>query len=267
MKLGMTLGAALLALATGCPGPGHGAVQGDNPAPTAADAIAKLASARDALHGFTAESVMDYWLGDQRVKGTVLVMGELGAKVRFAALSPAGGSTLAEMACNGADFAYVDTQKNCAMVGPCSRDSIARFLRVPLDPDDFLHLALGTPPVLDGATGTITWDASKGTEQLALTAPGGTEKLTIDARDHHWDVISAELAGADGKQVWSVENTDFGDVNDAAGVAHRLPGKSRLKAPGEKADLLVEWHERTLNPTIAPEKFVLTPPAGLPSCQ
>ena len=48
---------------------------------------------------------MDYWLGNQRAKGEVLVMGKPGAKVRFAALSPAGGSTIAEMACDGTSFA------------------------------------------------------------------------------------------------------------------------------------------------------------------
>jgi hypothetical protein len=255
---------ALLLLA-GCP---HGDHARDHAAPTAAEVIGKLATARDALHGFTAESEMDYWLGDQRVKGDVLVMGELGAKVRFAALSPAGGSTLAEMACNGHDFAFVDMQKNCALAGACSARSIAQFLHVPLEPDDFVHLALGTPPVPDGATGTVTWNAAKGYEQVALTAPGGmAEQLTIDARDHHWDVVAAELVGSDGKPVWSVENTDFVEVRDPTGAPYRLPGKTRLRAPGEHADLLVDWKQRAIDVTLDPAKFSLTPPAGLPSCK
>jgi hypothetical protein len=256
--------ALVLLLLAGCP---HGDHARDHAAPTAAEVIGKLATARDALHGFTAESEMDYWLGDQRVKGDVLVMGELGAKVRFAALSPAGGSTLAEMACNGHDFAFVDMQKNCALAGACSARSIAQFLHVPLEPDDFVHLALGTPPVLDGATGTVTWDPKAGLELVTLGAPGGSETISIDDQHGHWDVVAAELEGADGVERWRVDNTDFKDVKDAAGALHRLPGKTRLRAPGEKADLLVDWKDRTVNPAIAPEKFQLTPPAGLPECK
>ena len=42
---------------------------------------------RDELHSFTGAAVMDYWLGSDRFKGDVLAMGEIGSKVRVAALS------------------------------------------------------------------------------------------------------------------------------------------------------------------------------------
>jgi hypothetical protein len=205
---------------------------------------------------------MDYWLGSQRAKGEVLVMGTPGAKVRFAALSPAGGSTLAEMACDGHDFVYVDYQNNCALTGPCDKTSIAQFFRIQLDPDDFFHLAVGTPPVLDHATGTLTWDPNGGYEKLKLEAGGATERLTIDMKGGHLDVIDSELVGADGKTVWSVANTEFTEVD-----GHRVPGKTRFKAPDSKEDLLVEWgDQRKLDTPLDDSKFVLQAPAGLPMC-
>ena len=76
--------------------------------PKVDDIVARLAKVRGELTSFRADSTMDYWLGNQRAKGEVLVMGATGAKVRFAALSPAGGSTMAEMACDGQTFVYVD---------------------------------------------------------------------------------------------------------------------------------------------------------------
>jgi hypothetical protein len=245
----------------GCP---HGGTPSDHPAPAAADIVDHLGKARAAMTSFVADATMDYWLSNQRMKGEVLVMGTVGAKVRFAALSPAGGSTLAELACDGKDFVLVDYQKNCQRTGPCNGQSIAQFFHIALEPDDFLHLALGTPPVIAGATGTVTWDGNRGVEKVVLTGPDGTEKLSIDDNHGHFDVLDAELVGSDGKTRWSVANTDFTTV-----AGQRVPGKSRFKSPEGSQDLLVEWgatSSRKVNEAQSDDKFKLAPPAGLATC-
>jgi hypothetical protein len=232
--------------------------------PKVDDIVARLAKARGELTSFRADSTMDYWLGSQRAKGEVLVMGSVGAKVRFAALSPAGGSSMAEMACDGSKFVYIDYQNNCTISGPCDQRSIAQFFHIELAPDDFLHLAVGTPPMIANPTGTVTWDANRGVETVELKSVDGTEKLVIDMRDNHFDVLDAELVGADGKTKWSVANSDFVDVN-----GHRVPNKSQFKSPGNKQDLLVDWgaaSARDINLTIEDAKFQMEPPAGLAAC-
>lgn len=255
--------AAALALAA-CPGPAR------YPRPTGTDdvpsVVARLDRSRAEAASFRGASVMDYWLGSNRVKGSMLVMGSVGAKVRFNALSPAGESVMADLACDGRDFVLVDFQNNCMLTGPCSRDSIAQLLRISLTPDDFLHLALGKTPVLPQATGTVTWDASNGRYRVSLQAPGGSQDIVIDGRDGRWDVLSSELRDAASATVWKVENTDFSEVKDAQGKAHRVPEKSRLTQPSQKADLIVEWEQRELNVELSADKFVLAPPAGLPQC-
>lgn len=256
--------AAALILATGCNG-GKGASR-PYPQPTVEQILGRLAQDRAARTGFSAESTMDYWINNQRVKGTVLVMGTTGKRVRFNALSPAGGNVLADMACDGTNFAFVDQQKNCQLTGPCNRSSIASLLGVELEPEDFLALALGTPPVLEGATGTVEWDSKHGHEKLKLQGAGGTQTITIDARNGRNDVIASELRDPSGKVVWSVENADFEVSKDAAGKEYRLPTKTRFKSPRQNADLLVEWGERMVNPTIDPAKFSVPIPAGLPRC-
>lgn len=233
--------------------------------PTAKDVIARLAKVREARSSFTSESVMDYWLGKDRVKGTVLVMGTGKRQVRFNAISPQD-SLLVDMACNGTDFAYVDSQNNCQLTGPCTRASIASLLRLELEPEDFLSLALGTVPVDPQATGTVEWDASKGYERVKLESAAGKQTIVIDARDGRSDIVSSELVGPDGKVAWSIENADFRAVKDAKSGEHRLPGKTRFKSPQQGADLLVEWKDRTVNPVLGPEKFVVNVPAGLPAC-
>lgn len=265
MRLALVTSAtAAAALASGCPG--RGGYPQPAKLPTAEEVVAQLDQARASRTSFTGESVMDYWLGRDRVKGTVLVMGTSQRQVRFNALSPQGGGVLLDMACNGSDFASVDFQNNCQLTGPCTRQSISSFLRLELEPEDFLALALGTPPTLHDATGTVTWDASKGYERVKLESSEGVQHIVIDARDGRSDVVSSELRGPDGKVVWSVENTDFGNVRDASGAEHRLPNKTRFKSPGQRADLLVDWKQRTLNVQIDPAKFVVQVPEGLPRC-
>lgn len=265
MKLAFPVVLVAAVACSACPG-GNTGTKRPYPEPTVTDVIARLEKQRAARTAFQAESKMDYWLGNDRVKGDVLVMGTRGKKVRFNALSPAGGDVLADMACDGTNFAYVDKQNNCQLTGPCNRSSIASLLRIELEPEDFLALALGTPPVLDQATGTVTWDGANGYEQVKLTGPGGTQTITIDVRDGRLDVINSELKDASGKTVWSVENTDFDNSPDAANGEHRLPTKTRFKSPGQKADLVVEWGQRNVNPTIDGAKFVVNVPPGLPRC-
>ncbi len=258
---------ALLAvcLLAGCPG-GKANFPKPPALETVKDVVAKLDEARKVRTSFKVQTQMDYWLGKDRAKGTVWVMGTAQRQVRFNALKPSG-DVLIDMACDGANFTYVDFQNNCQIAGPCNKSSIGALLRVELEPDDFHHLAQGTPPTLEGATGTVTWDASKGYARVTLTGEGGTQNLVIDARENRFDVLSAELV-KDGKTVWSVENTDFRTVADAKQVSHRVPGKTRFKSPQQQADLLVEWkdEERAINLPLEPAKFSVPIPAGLAAC-
>ena len=255
---------AVITVLAGCPGP-KGA-QRPYAEPTAQDLVDRLAIQRAARKAFTAESTMDYWLGKDRVKGTVLVMGTTGKKVRFNALSPAGGDVIADMACDGTSFAYVDKQNNCQLTGPCDKQSIAALLRVELEPEDFIHLALGTVPVPPFAKGTVVWDPKAGHERVTLTGPSGTQTIVLDARQGRLDVIASDLKDPAGKTMWSVENAEFDSVKDAAEGEHRLPAKTRFKSPQENADLLVDWGDRTVNPTIDDTKFSVQIPPGLPMC-
>ncbi len=259
-----SLTAALIPLLAACPGTNTGTKR-DYPEPKAEEIALRLEKDHTTRTAFTAESTMDYWLGKDRVKGTVLVMGTIGKKVRFNALSPAGGDVLADMACDGTSFAYVDKQNNCQLTGPCDRQSIASLLRVEVEPEDFIYFAVGSVPVL-GTTGTVTWDPKNGHEKVALTGPKGTQTIELDMRGGRFDVIASKLESG-GKTVWSIENADFGNVADPNGTEFRLPGKTRFKAPNQEADLLVDWGERTVNPDLSnPAKFQVTVPAGLATC-
>jgi outer membrane lipoprotein-sorting protein len=260
MKLGLIVGVLVCA---GCPGgKGYEPPWGAK-APSAQDETQALLDAQKQITSFKAESVMDYWLGKDRVKGTVKVMGKPGAFVRLNALSPAGDSVMADLACDGHDFVMVDFQNNCVLTGPCDETSIAQFLHVPLAPDDFFHMATGTTPVL-AAPQKVDWDASSGHETIALAGEGVAQDITLDRTDNHRDVLASHAKTGSGE--WTLENKGFTDVTDEHQGRFRIPKKSRFQASGQKADLLVDWQEVVLNVDIPPDKFKLTPPDGLPTC-
>jgi hypothetical protein len=272
MKLRALVAATATAAIGACSGSAHPAPW--TQAPTAAAEAAALQASAARVTSFRAESVMDYWLGKDRVKGTVLVMGKPGAFVRLNALSPAGDSVMADLACDGSNFTLVDFQNNCVLTGPCNADSIAQFLHVSLSPDDFLHLATGTTPisVQPPVGGTVAWDSKAGRETLELASEAaagervrGHQTIVLDGVR---DLLStAAYLDDDRKQLgWSIENKDFHEVADASGAKFRVPSKSRFTSPGQKADLLVEWKSITINLPLDLTKFQLTPPEGLPTC-
>lgn len=258
--------ASLIALlACGCP---HGSKTRPYPEPTVEELLGRLAATRAHVTSFSAETVMDYWMNDQRVKGTVLVMGTTGSKVRINALSPAGNDMIADLACDGQRYAFLDKDKNCQLAGACSQETIASLFGIALAPDEFVQLAVGGTPVISGATGTLRWDGKAGKEVLELKGDGDrTQTIVLDARDGRADVVSSEVKDAAGVQEWRVDNTGFAKVDDANGVPFRVPEKSRLRTPGKNADLLVDWRERVLNLALTDDKFALEVDPGIPTCQ
>ena len=255
--------AAVVAIATMASCGGH--VARPYPEPTVSDVMMALTNARAKVKSFSSESVMDYWFGNDRVKGTVRVMGMPGARVRFNAIDPAD-NVMADLACDGRDFVLVDHQHNCVLTGPCNGESIGQLLHVTLAPDDFFYLALGTTPILPGDKTTLTWDSSRGLEDLELSGAMGSQTILVDGTNGRWDVRKSETRGVDGKVIWSVDNTDFTTQPLPGGDSIRVPQKTRFRSPGEKSDLLVEWKERQINTPLPSAGFTLVPPDGLPVC-
>lgn len=189
--------------------------------PTVEMVLEHLASVRARARSFQAESVMDYWVGKDRVKGKVLIMGKTGARVRINALNPTGGNVAADLACDGGGFQFIDYNSNCQLTGPCNRDSVAQLLRVSLEPDDFLLLAVGTTPLIAGPhEGALRWDEKKAREVLTLTGAGGLEQtIVLAGKDRRWDVISSTVTSADGQTLWRLQNKDFTTIEVAGDPA------------------------------------------------
>jgi hypothetical protein len=242
--------APVLASLVACGGGQHAT----SPASTPAEIHARLDAARGARHSYNGDTVMDYLFDAQRAKLSVKVMGETGAKLRLQAENPADGSTLADLACDGTRFVYLDYRRNCVRTGPCDHTAIATFLHVDLEPDDFLQLALGGVPTIAGASERVTRDGDH--QRLELTSTAATQTIVVDDAS---DVVSAELRRPDATVAWTVDHKDVRLVDGM-----RVPARSRLQSPPD-GDLIVEWKEEHVNQPLKPEAFTFAP-TGLPTC-
>lgn len=232
-----------------------------------ASVVEALKNRQSQAHSFLHASRMEYWVKDQRVKTTVYVMGERGAKVRFNALGPTGGTVAADLACDGENFSFVDFNRDCQLTGPCTKDAIGQLLRVSLAPDDFLLLAVGSTPIIPFDDAKVTWQSKSAEELVELTNKDGSwrQQIVLDGREQRWDVLSSTVWSADGEIEWKLTNKEFSDHKSADGKDIRLPAKTRFEQPKEEADVSIRWDELTVNDSLEPVQFQMELP-GLPSC-
>lgn len=255
----------VLLLLAGCPS--QPTIKQPYRTPSVETFLAHLKAQGDKATSYVAtENTMDYFIGSERIKTTTHVMGQRGAMVRFNANNPATGSTAADLACDGTNFVFVDYvhgSGGCYLQGVCDANAIASLMRVRLEPDDFLLLAVGSTPILEGAAGTSKWDDKKGHWVIDLRAGDAQQTIELDGhdKDGKWEVLRSTVTRG-GKVDWKLENKGFETVD---GV--RLPKASRFEQPGHKADLVAEWGDRQLNLELDPTKFQgVTIPPGLKVC-
>lgn len=236
-------------------------------APTNGAMLTVLQGLQGRAQSFRAETVMDYWLGDDRQKGTVLIMAERGKKIRINALNPAGDSPAMDFACDGTNFQMVDFIKDCQLTGPCDATSVEQFFRIAIEPDAFIDVATGGAPVLGevaDATAISTWDGSLGAERMVLTSPSAQQTVWLGGRANGWAVVRTDVSDAAGKLQWRLENKDFSKLT-AGSQTFYVPAKSRFVAPGEESDLLIKWESRQVNVEIPDDKFTFEIP-DVPMC-
>jgi hypothetical protein len=269
----LAVAALLAALHPGCSCTGR-RVDRKYPTPTVEQVVEHLRGVRTRASSFKHESRMDYWIGGQRVRGTVLVMGSWGAHLRFNGLNPTGDNVAVDLACDGADYRFIDYNNDCQLQGQCTANAIANLLRVVLAPDDFVALSLDGTPVIAYQTSSIRWEPDGGYEVVELHGEGGwVQTIKLDGRDKSWDVLSSVLRGPDGKVDWQLENKDFRSVpgppgaDGAPGAPLRLPGRTSFEQPREQADLVVRWEKQEHGVALDPAAFTMEIPAGLKRCQ
>jgi hypothetical protein len=247
---------AVLLLA-GCPPPKP--AERPYPAPSAKELVDALRARAKLLGSLRADTRVDHMgANGERAKVSMSFLVARGGKLRIEAEGPMG--PLATLVSDGAKFALLDVRNSQYLNGPADACNVARLIRVALPPEAVVDVLSGAAP-LDGEPASVSWDASSGgREVLELRAPdGGREVLKLDGRERRWDVLSAERTDAGGRVLWRVTHEGFADRGQGA----RLPERTFLDEPPQKADARIRFLAREVNPALPDGIFTLAAPAGI----
>lgn len=216
------------------------------------------------------------WLGGDRIRATVLMLVDRPGRLRLEAEVSLQG-TVAVLATDGRQFAFLDTTKNEMRRGPACPANVASLIRIPLAPPEVAAILLGDARLPPGATfvdATVDWDADRGADVLAVrTTAGGLRFLfqRVGGQSPRNQLVGAVATGPDGRHRWRVAFEDLADVPTAVATPGQtnaprawLPQTIRFAEGDDSFDEGVEikFKERTLNEPLADNAFTLDPPAG-----
>jgi hypothetical protein len=272
---------ALAALAgTACPR--HLPIARPYPAPAAAELSQALVARQKAVLSMNARVRATSWLGGDRVRATVLMLVDRPGRLRFEAEVSLQG-TVAVLATNGQQFAFLDATKNELRRGPACPANVASLIRIPLSPPDVAAMLLGDarlPGDTSGAHGTVDWDADRGADVLVVPRNDGWLRLLFQrSGDNSHDLnlysdirlIGVIATASDGRARWRVAFEDFARVAITGSAQTQnptppvfLPQTIRF-AEGTAAfdeGVEIKFKERTLNESPVETAFTLVPSPG-----
>ncbi len=225
------------------------------------------------LKTLRARAKADFLDGKDRIKVAITMLAARPDRLRLAAENTFTGPLLT-LATDGTSFQLLDARQNRFLGGPVHACTIARLIRVELQPREVVEVLLGGVPLPERAQAPeVTWDGHDGgREVLTLRDEAGrTEVVRLAAKEHVWDVREAELRAPSGQPLWRISHQGFSALRlesggDAAlsGSSVRLPSETYIEDMRRKSDVRLRWKERELNPTLSDEVFHLDPPAGVP---
>jgi hypothetical protein len=260
--------------------------------PSADVALSRMHASYACSRGVRAESKIDYFGENGRVRGNVYYLAALPNRLRFDVYSPFG-ITLATLTSDGRDFAFFDLRRKVFQYGPANTCNVARFTRVPVPPHALAQLLRGEAPVLrhDPENASIDWESSflgSGRYVVSIRSTrSASERIELVPRPEDWNRPFAEqrvrvlkvAVEQQGYELYSAELVDHRAAKTAppsvdpdgllppvppSGPAcdAEVPGRIRLEVPDTKQDLILRNDRVHHNPPLEPASFRQTAPAG-----
>jgi hypothetical protein len=287
MKSGATLAVALFALVgtTGCPSTAPPASR----FPSVEAAVDRMHAGQACGLAVQANAKIDHFGKQGRVRGDLLMMVAVPARIRMDAVSPFG-VTLATLTSDGSRFALADLRDKRFYSGPAKACNIARLTTVPIPGPVLVDLLRGEAPVLKrgGAAGTIQWNSSgyyvvtipgtnNAVEEIHLVPrpedfarPWAEQRvriLSVEVRQEGLVLYRAELAdhaqAATAKPRVDPDGIDAPIPPSGPACDAELPRRIHVEVPGLKEDVLFRYEQVTWNPPLIRTVFTQPPQAGL----
>lgn len=223
----------------------------------------------DSLEALRAEARLEQREGGKRIRGTILMMIERPAKVRFDALTRLGA--VATLTSDGERFALLDLREERFFIGEACPENIARGVGIRLSPGELVALLLGELPQLDRAT--ASFDVIRGGYRLGFPDDEGgrvevdlllpKEALSLPPDEQRVFLSAMRFYGADGELQRAIRFDSHRRIATPAGEEALIPREIELIDREEGSDLLFRY--QSIEPIgEAPEgAFEQQPPASL----
>jgi hypothetical protein len=228
------------------------------PAPSAAAIpaaamLSELADRERSLRSMQSGAIMEYNAADgHHFRTHEEIALARPASMRVEAVAPFG-ATMVLAADDAGRLMIFDPSKNVLMSGGANAATLERYVRIPLAPATAVDLLMGLPP--DPAELATPPDSVSDAQGMTVVqwrlGDGGTRELGF---------VGGELAmvrerDSAGAQRYAVR---YGDWRDAGGT--NFPHKIEADFPSSR--IVLRYQAPTLNSTLAPALFVLTPAPG-----
>lgn len=226
-------------------------------AASAAEAARVLALTQDLLArerrlvGLQSEALMKYQAGAQSFKARETISVRRAGRLRVEVMSPFGPALV--LAASDGQLGIYDPGQNVFYRGRADAATLARFVRIPMDPGPAVRLLLGLMPQ-ELAPGSIPSSVRRQDGLLVADYPlagGGTEELGF-AGGH---LALVRLSGAG--RGYQVRYSDYLDIGGLQ-FPHHL--QAEFSAAGSRLDL--RYERPIVNPALSDALFVLAPGAG-----
>jgi hypothetical protein len=224
---------------------------------------------REQIPAIRAEARVEQRGADGRIKGTVYLMVQRPARVRFDVMTQFG--PIAILTSDDARFAFSDLRKKTFLTGETCPSNIARLLSVALSAEDTVLLLLGGTPMLRNAKGSIEWD-DEGFYAITLAASSG-ERQEVDLGVPEADLgkpverqrlilLRSELFDARGRSVW---RASYGDYRPIAtrGVHVDLPYEVRVVQEVAGTETRIRFKDASVDVELPGDAFTQVPLPGM----
>lgn len=207
-----------------------------------------------AVDSFFGEARVEYYGEGKARKGKLLVMSRPPAELRMEVLSFTD-DLISVVVVNEAGFKYFERGNKKCFTGPlCAAPVISRFPLIS-SPEKLVPLLQGKAPLLpEPHERRLDFNREEGV--YVLEAVRGVMRQIVKVRD--------DCRSVAGMQIWEgdemIAEFTFDGAIDAGGS--QIPRRIRLRAPGAKADLSIEYREAKLGYRLEGDPFVFECPKG-----
>ncbi len=224
---------------------------------------------REQVPAIRAEASVEQRGEHGRIKGTVYLLVERPARVRFDVMTQFG--PVAVLTSDGTRFAFSDLRAKRFMMGEACPKNIARLLNVSLTAEQTVLLLLGGTPMIAHDRASVSWD-DEGFYRMVLRAKDGSHQevdLGVPEADlkkpperQRLVLLRSELFDTRGRSAWRATYEDYKQLT-TRGIITDLPYVVHIVQETAGTETRVRFKEVSIDLELPGDAFAQVPLPGM----